>query len=306
MFEEIIEATDKFKGKHGLKLDLKARESLAGILFALPSLAGFALFFFAPFVISLYYCFTEGLGGGRFVGFRNFTSLFQSASFLLASKNTLIFNSISVPLIIMASFLFALLLNGAIKGLSYFRSFFILPLVIPVASVILVWQIMFHEYGMLNSFFTVFGAPPVNWMKTGWSLGVLVLVYIWKNCGYNVILFLAGLNSIPREYYESARIDGAGPFTCMIRITIPFLAPTGFFVFIISIVNSFKVFREAYLLAGSYPDTHIYMLQHFMNNNFYNLSYQRLTTAAFMMAAVIGLLVFFLFRTEAKLGRSIS
>jgi multiple sugar transport system permease protein len=303
--EKLSFGVNKYKQKHKFKMDLKSRESIAGILFALPSLAGFALFFMIPFAISLYYCFTEGVGGARFVGFRNFISLLQSNSFLLASRNTLIFNSISVPLIIMVSFLFALLLNGNIKGLSYFRSFFILPLVIPVASVILVWQIMFNEYGALNNFLSGFGVGPVDWMRSGWSVGVLVLVYLWKNCGYNVVLFLAGLNSIPKEYYESARMDGAGPFTCMRRITVPFLAPTGFFVFIISIVNSFKVFREAYLLAGSYPDTHIYMLQHFMNNNFFNLSYQRLTTAAFLMAVVIVLLVFFLFRTESRFGRNV-
>lgn len=288
------------------KANLKSKEAIAGYLFALPSLAGFAMFFIIPFAVSLYYCFTEGVGGSKFVGFRNFISLLQSNSFLLAARNTLIFDSVSVPLIIVLSFLFALMLNGNIKGLSYFRSFFILPLVIPVASIILVWQIMFNEYGALNHILSRSGIASTDWMSTGWSIGVLVLVYIWKNCGYNVVLFLAGLGNIPKEYYESARIDGAGPFTCLIRITIPFMVPTGFFVFIISIINSFKVFREAYLLAGSYPDMHIYMLQHFMNNNFFNLSYQHLTTAAFLMAIFIGLLVFFLFKAESRFGRNIS
>lgn len=286
-------------------IKLKTGQSLAGFLFALPSLAGFALFFAVPSVISLYYCFTDGIGAMRFVGLSNFASLLQSGSFLLSVKNTLIFNAVSVPLIILLSFVFALLLQGGIKGLSYFRSFFILPLVIPVASVILVWQIMFDEYGVLNRMLSGFGAPDVAWMRSGWSMAVLVLVYLWKNCGYNVILFLAGINSIPKDYYESARIEGAGPFSCILRITIPFLVPTAFFVFVISVLNSFKVFREAYLLAGSYPDIHIYMLQHFMNNNFLNLSYPRLTTAAFLMAGIIAVFVFVLFRIEARFGRNL-
>ena len=290
---------------HKRHINLRTREAIAGYVFALPSLAGFALFLLAPFIISLYYCFTEGIGGARFVGFSNFVSLLSSNSFLLAAKNTLIFNFISVPLIIILSLIFALLLNKKIKGQAYFRSFFILPLVIPVASVILVWQIIFNEYGVLNQFLSRFGVGSVDWMRSGWSVGVLVLVYIWKNCGYNVVLFLAGLNNIPKEYYESARIDGAGSFTCLLKITIPFLVPTGFFVFVMSMINCFKVFREAYLLAGSYPDTHIYMLQHFMNNNFFNLSYQRLTTAAFLMTVIITLLVFSLYRVEAKFGRNI-
>ncbi|MCX8131360.1 MAG: sugar ABC transporter permease [Clostridia bacterium] len=284
---------------------LKTREAAAGYLFAVPSLLGFSLFFMIPFVISLYYCFTRGIGGSEFAGLDNFKELLNSGSFLLASKNTLIFNAISVPLIILLSFFFALLLNGKIKGVSYFRSFFILPLVLPVASVILVWQIMFDENGALSGIAAFFGIGPVDWMRTRWSVVVLVMLYIWKNCGYNVVLFLAGLANIPAEYYEAARMDGAGRFRCMTSITIPFLAPTAFFVFIISIINSFKVFREAYLLAGSYPDMHIYLLQHFMNNNFFNLSYQKLTTAAFILTVVIAFLVSFLFKMESRFGRNI-
>ena len=287
-------------------IKLKSKQSIAGFAFALPSLTGFALFFAIPFVISLYYCFTEGVGGSTFVGLKNFNNLLHSNSFLLAAKNTLLFNIISVPLIMILSLLFAILLNRQIKGLAIFRSSFILPMVIPAASIILVWNIIFNQYGVLNTLLSNFSiVSEVDWIRSDWSMWVLVLLYIWKNCGYNVILLLAGLNNIPKEYYEAARIDGARPFDCFMRITIPFLIPTGFFVFMVSIVNSFKVFREAYLLAGSYPSLKIYMLQHFMNNNFMNLSYQRLTTAAFLMAIIIALLVLFIFKIEAKFGRSI-
>lgn len=284
-------------------IKLKTTQSLAGFAFAFPSLAGFTMFFAIPFVISLYYCFTEGVGGSAFVGLKNFKDLLHSDSFLLAAKNTLVFNIISVPLIMIISLFFAILLNRQIKGLAVFRSFFVLPMVIPAASIILVWNIMFNEYGVLNSILSDFGIPGIDWIRSGLSMWVLVILYIWKNCGYNVILLLAGLNNIPKEYYEAARIDGAKPVDCLLRITIPFLAPTGFFVFMVSIVNSLKVFREAYLLAGSYPSLRIYMLQHFMNNNFLNLSYQRLTTAAFLMAVIVALLVLILYKIEAKYGR---
>lgn len=286
-------------------IKLKTKQSIAGFAFALPSLSGFALFFVIPFAMSLYYCFTEGVGGAKFVGLKNFQSLLQSNSFILAAKNTLIFNVISVPLIMILALAFALLLNRKLKGLSLFRSFFILPMVIPAASIILVWNIVFNELGVLNTILSNFGVKDIDWIRSDWSIWVLVILYIWKNCGYNVILLLAGLNNIPQEYYEAARIDGAKPFDCLTKITIPFLIPTGFFVFMVSIVNSFKVFREAYLLAGSYPNMKIYMLQHFMNNNFLNLSYPRLTTAAFLMAIVIALLVIVLYKIEAKFGRGI-
>ena len=292
--------------KELIHMKLKTKQSIAGFTFALPSLSGFALFFVIPFVISLYYCFTEGVGGAKFVGLKNFNDLLHSGSFLLAAKNTLIFNVISVPLIMALSLVFAILLNRQIKGLSFFRSAFILPMVIPAASVILVWNIIFSQYGVLNNILNNFGiSGDVDWIRSDWSMWILVLLYVWKNCGYNVILLLAGLNNIPKEYYEAAHIDGARSIDCFLKITVPFLIPTGFFVFMISIVNSFKVFREAYLLAGSYPSLKIYMLQHFMNNNFMNLSYQRLTTAAFLMAILVALLVMVLYKVEGKFGRGV-
>lgn len=278
---------------------------IAGGILAAPSIAGFVVFFAAPFLISLYYCFTEGITGTRFAGFNNFKSLLESNSFRLAAINTLKFNFISVPVIMVLSLSIALLLNSNIKFISVFKSLIILPLVIPVASVIYVWQILFGEYGTVNGFLVLCGLQPVDWLNSGWSFFILVSLYVWKNCGYNIILFIAGLNDIPVEYYEAAGIDGAGWVKCLMKITLPRIIPVGFFVFIISIINSFKVFREAYLLAGSYPYQDIYMLQHFMNNNFESLNYQRLSTAAFLVVIQIVLLVFFLFRFEERYGMDI-
>lgn len=277
---------------------IKTKEAIAGYAFALPSLMGFGMLFMVPFVISLFYCFTKGIGDVEFVGLKNFAELFGSSSFRLASENTLKFNLISVPLIMILSFLLAELLNRKLKGIEYFRMLLTIPLVIPVASVILVWQVVFHEQGVLNRLFH----SNIEWMKSEWSIGVLVLLYIWKNCGYNTILLLAGLNSIPKQHYEAAYLDGAGIWTCLRRVTFPFLMPTVFFVFVISLINSFKVFREAYLLAGSYPHEDIYMLQHFMNNNFINLNYSRLTTAAFLMATVVFTVVYILYKLEGRYG----
>jgi len=273
---------------------------IVGGLFAVPCVAGFTVFFAAPFLISLYYCFTKGISGTEFAGFENFISLFKSDSFRLAAVNTIKFNFVSVPVIMALSLALAFLLNSKVKYASVFKTFFILPLVIPVASVILVWQIFFGEYGTLNGILAGFKLQTADWLNSGWSFFILVLLYVWKNCGYNIILFIAGLNNIPAEYYETAKIDGAGRLKCFLKVTIPFLIPAGFFIFIISIINSFKVFREAYLLAGSYPHQDIYMLQHFMNNNFGNLNYQRLSTGAFMVVVLIAILVFFLFKFEDR------
>lgn len=286
------------------RLNVRHKEALIGYLFSSPYLIGFMVFFAIPSVMSVYYCFTKGVGGFDFVGLDNFKSILSSGSYQLAVKNTLIFNSISVPIIMIVSLVLAILLNKALRGARYFRMFFVMPLVIPVASVILVWQITFDEFGALNSLLSHFGIAGVDWMKSKWSLAILVLLYVWKNCGYNIILFTAGLNSIPKDYYEAADIDGASGFKRFTGITVPLLIPTAFFVFIISIINSFKVFREAFLLSGNYPPMNMYMLQHFMNNNFNNLNYQRLSTASLMMELAIIGIVFLLYKVEGKYGKS--
>lgn len=280
-------------------------DSFAGLIFVAPGFLGFLIFFAFPFMKSIYYCFTTGIGEVEFCGIQNFTGLFKSGPYILAVLNTLRFNIISVPAIMLVSFLLALLLRRKFRGREIFNTSFIFPLVIPVASIVLFWQIIFYERGSVNSIMESFGIHKADWFNSGWSVAILVLLYIWKNCGYNVILFTAGLGSIPDEYYESARIDGAGRLSCIMNITLPYIMPSAFFVFIISIINSFKVFREAYLLAGNYPDRNIYMLQHFMNNNFANLNYQRLSAAAFVMAIIVYVLVLFLFKAERNFEKNL-
>jgi multiple sugar transport system permease protein len=203
------------------------------------------------------------------------------------------------------SLLLAMLLNKKIFCRNIFRTFFISPLVIPVASVVLVWQVFFEYNGALNALLSQFNLVQVDWMNSSWARVVVLIMYLWKNIGYNMVLFLAGLQNIPTEYYESAQIDGAGALKRFTSITLVYLTPTSFFVFIMSIINSFKVFRETYLISGDYPHESIYMLQHYMNNMFSSLDYQKLTSAACIMAVVIYLLVFNLFICERRISKSI-
>jgi len=274
-------------------------------LFLGPSLLGFALFYLLPFITGFYYSLVDSPLSGNFVGLHNYAALLQNPSFLLALSNTAKFTVICVPLNMALSLGTALLLNRKIRGRNLFRTIFITPLVIPVASVVLVWQAFFDLNGVLNSLIHALGYQSVDWLKTDWSRVVILVVYLWKNIGYCMILFLAGLQNIPVEYYEAARIDGANRFQEFFRITLVYLTPTTFFVFVISIINSFKVFRETYLIAGDYPQNSIYMLQHYMNNMFLALDYQKLTSAAFVMAAFIVAVVFLLFRVERKISKRI-
>ncbi|QAA32318.1 carbohydrate ABC transporter permease [Clostridium manihotivorum] len=270
------------------------KEKLNGYIFASPSIGGFLIFFAIPFSMSLFYCFTKGASNVEYVGFANFLDLFKNSDFQLAVKNTVLFNLVSVPLLLVISLLITLVLNSSIKGSSFFRTTLTLPLVIPVASIILIWQLTFAQIGFLNQILINLGISGPDYINTRWSFIILVLLYIWKNCGYNMIIFLAGLNSISKEYYEAAAIDGYGTIGIFLKITLPLLVPTIFFVLIISIINSLRVYREAYLLFGKYPESSVYMLQHFINNNFASLDYQRLATASVIVfiavAAALGLL----------------
>jgi len=285
---------------------LKTNNSCLAWLFLGPSLLGFSLFYLLPFVTGFYYSLVDSPINGTFVGLHNYVALLKNPSFLLALSNTAKFTVICVPLNMAFSLGAALLLNRKIRGRNLFRTIFITPLIIPIASVVLVWQAFFDLNGVLNSLIHALGYQPVDWLKTDWSRVVILVVYLWKNIGYCMILFLAGLQNIPAEYYEAARIDGANRFQEFFRITLVYLTPTIFFVFVISVINSFKVFRETYLIAGDYPPNSIYMLQHYMNNMFLNLDYQKLTSAAFIMAAFIVAVVFLLFRVERKISKLIS
>lgn len=276
------------------------REWTAALLFLAPSLIGFALFYLIPFVMGVMYSFQDSTLGGQFVGADNYRAVLGSSSFRKAAGNTALFTGISVPLIVLLSLLFAHLLNQRLFLRNWLQTAFVLPLVVPVASIVMTWQILFDWNGTVNVWLAHFHAGRIDWMKSDWSMMVLIIVYIWKNIGYNIILFLAGLQSIPKDYYETADIEGAGRLHKWLHITWVYLTPTTFFVVLMSIINSFKVFRETYLIAGDYPHDRIYMLQHYMNNMFLSLDVQKLTAAAALMVCGILLLVSVMLTVERR------
>lgn len=279
---------------------LLRKDWAAALLFLAPSLMGFAVFYLVPFAMGILYSFQDSTIDGSFVGFDNYKALQASSSFRKAAANTVLFTGVSVPLIIALSLLFAHLLNQKLFMRNWLQTAFILPLVVPVASIVMMWQILFDWNGTLNVWLHGLQLERIDWMKSEWSIAVLTCVYIWKNIGYNIILFLAGLQNIPKDYYETADIEGAGKFHKWIHITLVYLTPTMFFVVLMSIINSFKVFRETYLIAGDYPHDGIYMLQHYMNNMFLALDVQKLTAAAVLMVGGILILVSVLLAIERR------
>lgn len=282
-----------------MHMTLRKKEAITGIAFVIPFIIGFIAFYIAPFIVGVGKTFTFA---GEYVGFENYADIFKSSAFTLAAQNTFKFIIVGVPLVMAAALLLSLLLYKKFRGASFFRSVFLLPLVLPIASIVMVVQVFLAESGVLNTVVSSLGLPISDYLHSESAFFVLVALYIWKNCGYNIVLCLAGLNAIPEELYKAARLDGANERQVFFSITLPLLSPTLLLTFIFSIMNAFKSFREAYLLCGDYPNRSIYMLQHFINNNFKNLNYPRLFIAALIIFAVIFVLVLIMFSLKRKAG----
>ena len=210
-----------------------------------------------------------------------------NSAFRLAAGNTARFIGVCVPLLLCVSLLLAVAVRAAKDGGRIFKTTYLIPMAIPVASIVLLWQALFHRQGLVNAVLSALGAQPVDFMGTDAAFWVLIGTYVWKNAGYDMILWMAGLDGISDSLYEAARVDGAGAWQCFWRVTLPGLLPTLFMTAVLSLLNTFKVFREAYLVGGAYPHDSIYLLQHLFNNWFLDLDVGRLCAAAVLIAAVL-------------------
>lgn len=287
------------------KRKLKRQDFMRSLCFLSPSLIGVGVFFIVPFGVVVYYSMIDGVGSRNFVFLENFIKLFNNSAFIMAAKNTLQFSAIAVPLAVILAIVLALMLECRIPMKSQFRTFFLSPMMVPVASVVLIWQVLFNYNGTINEFLALFDIAKIDWLQSDHCQAVVIILFLWKNLGYNMILFMAGLANIPKELLEVADVEGASEWYKFFAIKLRYLSPTVLFVTILSLINSFKVFREVYLLTGDYPYEKLYMLQHFMNNTFKSLDYQKLSAAAVVMALVMVVLIALLFYAEVKFGKDV-
>ena len=281
------------------------RKSLISWLFLLPSLLGVTLFFVAPFFVVIYYSVIDNPIQGNFVGFKNFVNVWNNAAFKQAGINTLKFSLLAVPLAVLLSLFLAAVMESRIPGKSYFRTFFLSPLMVPTASVVLIWQVLFNYNGIINNALKFFGSDKIDFLKSDKAQIVIVVLFLWKNLGYNMILFMAALASIPKELMEVAALENASKFQVFWYVKVRFMSSTILFVAIMSLINSFKVFREIYLMTGDYPYSSLYMMQHFMNNTFASLDYQKLSSAAIIMFIVVSALVYVMYQVENFYGKDL-
>lgn len=265
-----------------------------GVCLAAPAVLGFLIFYVLPMGVTLWQSVSYG---GIFVGLENYRITFENYMFWLAVGNTLRFLGVALPLILVIALGLALLLAEKFPGNRFFRLILLYPMLVPVAATVMVVQIFLGTRGVLNTFLIQWGFSRQDWIYSSWAFLILVLLYLWKNTGYAVILLLAGLAMIPREYMEMARMDGAGRWKCLCYIRLPLLGPMILFTALISLLNAFKCFREAILIGGNYPHESIYMLQHYMTNNFNNMNYMEISVTSTFIFLVI-------FIAACILGRS--
>lgn len=269
------------------------KSAIAGILFILPDFIGVILFALLPFGQVILRSFQSAVTA-QWVGLKNYRDVLSNTAFRMAAGNTLRFTLICIPLLVILSLTVAILLQKIKFGKALLKSAFLIPVAVPAASVVLVWKVLFHSNGLMNGLLQMQGKEPVSWMNSDAAFWVLVISYLWKNLGYDMILWMAGLAGISTEIYEAARVDGAGEWKCFTKITLPNLKPSLYTISVLSFLNSFKVFREAWLVAGDYPHQSMYLLQHLYNNWFRELSFDKIAATAVMNGAVVFLLILFL------------
>lgn len=278
---------------------MKEKIKCKNLLFLLPSLIGVLIFVLIPFIDVIIRSFQNEVLRD-FVGIDNYKEVFNNIAFRLAAKNTLRFVLICIPLLLLFSLIIAVLIQRIYRNSEKITTAFLIPMAIPIASVVLIWNIVFNQNGLLNSILSHLGLGGLDWMNTKYAFWVLVFTYIWKNLGYNIVLWIAGLSSIPEEVYEAAKVDGASEVQCFRKITLPLLKPTLFTISVLSLINSFKVFREAYLIAGNYPNESMYMLQHLFNNWFRDLAFGKISSASVIVSIIMIALIMILQRTWEK------
>lgn len=248
---------------------LTMRNTLLGWSFILPNFLGFAVLTLVPVVTLFYMSMTNWniFGTANWVGFANFERLLGDNSFRTSFWNTIYYAALHIPLTIVASLGLALLLNNKLRGVAFFRTAAFFPYITSIVAIAVVWNLLFSpEYGPINDILRAVGiANPPGWLTSSdWAMPAVVLVSTWRDMGYYMILFLAGLQTVPRELYEAARMDGANAWQRFINVTIPSLRPTMFFVTVMLTINSFKIFDLILVMTEGGPGQSTLVISQFI------------------------------------------
>jgi len=290
-----------FTNKRPRRLSPRQREALEGYLFILPWFVGFLVFTAGPLLSSLYLSFTEWgfVDAPSFVGLENYRDIARDPVFVVALKNTATYTFASVPLVLLASLFIALLVTRRLSGMHAFRTLYYLPAVIGGVVMALVWSWVFNpDYGILNFVIRSLGLEAPNWLGSPrWAMRAIILLSVW-NIGFPMIVFVAGLQNIPKVLYEAALLDGAGRWQKFRYVTLPMLSPTLFFLLVTSLISSFQIFDVVYVISGGdggpLRSTLVYLLYYYQNAfSYFDMGYaSALIWVLFLVVMALTLLVF--------------
>ena len=280
---------------------MKKRNDGIAALFVLPLLFGIFLFYCFPLLATIKESFWSEAG---FTGIYEYKKLFLSESFRLSIRNMAVFFLISIPLLFLLALSTALsmryLNRKNYKIVPVLFLLHLLPMLLPSAVITVILKIFLETYGVLNGFLVEQGKEYINFLYSEYDIIFLEAIYLWKNYGYCMIVLYGGINGVPEETIECAKLDGAGNFTILIRMILPQIRSFLLFVGALGIVGVFKIFREAYLLFGKYPYDSVYMLQNFMNNELYAMDYGSLSAASLIMIVSFSVFIYFIFLRKGK------
>jgi multiple sugar transport system permease protein len=290
----------------------KFHETRAAYTFVAPALLAIFLFFFVPVLAGLLLSFTDfdiysigDIGNARFIGLRNYEVLFQNTRFWKALGNTFYFVIVGGTLSIAASLFAAVLVSSRLTRFrSFFRTVYFAPVITTLVAVAVVWRYLYHpRFGLLNYFLGLAGINPIDWLGDPfWAMPAIIFLAVWKNFGYNMIIFMAALQNIPEQLYEAARIDGAGAWNQFWHITVPMLRPSSLFVGITTMIGYFQLFAEPYVMTRGGPldaTLSIVLLMYQEGFRWWNLGYA--AAIAFVLFVII--LMAALFRLWLQKGR---
>ncbi|MEC2158345.1 carbohydrate ABC transporter permease [Virgibacillus halodenitrificans] len=288
------------------KSNFTRKNRLVAYAFLLPNIIGFLVFIFIPVIASFLMSFTSwnGFGQIEFIGFENYVNLIHDPNFRISFINSILFLLISVPITLFLSMVAAVALNKGIRFVKVFRTAVFLPYVTATVAVAAVWQLVFNPtMGPINGFLSSIGIDnPPGWLTSPeWALFSVSIVYIWHSVGYYMVLYLAGLQSIPKNLYEAADIDGAGPISKFFNVTIPMMSPIIFFTTIIGVINSFKVFDFIFVLTDGGPgrSTHV-LVYDIYNTAFKQFEYGYASAMAYVLFLLILIFTFLQYQGQKK------
>jgi ABC-type sugar transport system permease subunit len=281
---------------------LRLRSTLIGWSFILPNFLGFALLTLVPVVTLFYMSFTNWnvFGKADWIGLANFQRLLGDGSFRISVLNTLYYSVMHIPLTIVVSLGLALLLNNKLRGIAFFRTAAFFPYITSIVAIAVVWNLLFSpDYGPINQILRFIGFEnPPGWLTSSeWAMPAVVIVSTWRDMGYYMILFLAGLQTVPRELHEAARVDGANVFQRFFNVTLPCLRPTMFFVTVMLTINSFKIFDLILVMTNGGPGQATLVLSQFIYKKGFEESQFGYASAAavalFLLCIVVTIVQFF-------------